>query len=155
MATARAKQGYARPFAELVFSPWLLLPLAVLIGAFLSYQFFHLTPRYVKLLFATAVFLTLVRLPFHAALAAFLFLWTVPTAIFIGDTNVIFIGVLTVLWVVRRRLAVLPRRLQTPLEWAIPVYLGCHLLSFINLESPFALAGARDTMIFTLAGGLF
>jgi len=39
-------------------------------------------------------------------------------------------------------------------EWAIPVYLGCHLLSFINLESEFALAGARDTMVFVLAGCL-
>ena len=44
MATARVRQRYARPFAELVFSPWLLLPLAVLLGAFLAYQFFHLTP---------------------------------------------------------------------------------------------------------------
>lgn len=155
MATARAREGYARPFVELVFSPWLLLPLAVLIGAFLSYQFFHLTPRYVKLLFAVAVFLGLVRLPFHVALAVFLVLWIAPTAIALGDTNVIFIGVMSVLWIIQRRICALPRRVQTPLEWAIPVYLGCHLLSFINLGSEAALAGARSTMTFTLAGCLF
>jgi O-antigen ligase len=154
MATQRARQGYTRPFSELVLSPWLLLPLAVLLGAFLAYQFFHLTPRYVKLLFGASVFLGLVRLPFHAALAVFLVLWTAPTFIFIGDTNIIFIGVMTVLWIIRRRIGVLPRRERTPLEWAIPVYLGCHLLSFINLGSEFALAGARDTMVFTMAGCL-
>ena len=155
MATARARQGYTRPFSELVFGPWLLLPLAVLFGAFLAYQFFHLMPRYVKLLFAVSVFIGLVRLPFHAAIAVFLILWTTPTFVFIGDTNVIFIGVMAVLWIVWRRLGVLPRREQTPLEWAIPVYLGCHLLSFINLESGYALAGARDMMVFILAGCLF
>ena len=155
MAMARARQGYTRPFSELALSPGLLLPLAVLLGAFLAYQFFQLTPRYVKLLFAVSVFLGLVRLPFHAALAVFLVLWTAPTFVFIGDTNVLFIGAMTVFWIVRRRIGVLPRREQTPLEWAIPVYLGCHLLSFINLGSEVALAGARDTMVFTLAGCLF
>jgi O-antigen ligase len=155
MATARARQGYTRPFSELVFGPWLLLPLAVLFGAFLADQFFHLTPRYVKLLFAVSVFIGLVRLPFHAALSVFLVLWTTPTFVFIGDTNVIFIGVMAVLWIIWRRIGVLPRREQTPLEWAIPVYLACHLLSFINLGSEFALAGARDTMVFVLAGCLF
>jgi lipoprotein signal peptidase len=155
MATARARQGYTRPFSELALGPWLLLPLAVLLGAFLAYQFFHLTPRYVKLLFAISVFLGLVRLPFHAALAVFLVLWTAPTAITVGETNVIFIGVMAVFWIIQRRIGVLPRRERTPLDWAIPVYLGCHLLSFINLGSEFALAGARDTMTFTLAGCLF
>jgi hypothetical protein len=155
MALARAKSEYARPFAEMIFSPWLLLPLAAVLGAVLAYQFFHITPRYVKLLFAVIVFLGLVRFPFHAALAMFMILWTAPTYIFLGDSNVIFIGVFTVVWIIRRELRSLPRRERTPLDWAIPIYLGCHLLSFVNLDSEFALRGARDVMMFTVAGCLF
>ncbi len=154
MTPESGRQGYARPFAELLVGPWLVLPLAVLLGAFLAFEFFHLTPRYVKLLFAASVFLGLVRLPFHTALAGFMVLWTCPTFVFIGDTNVIFIGVMTVLWIIQRRLGALPRRVPIPLAWAIPVYLGCHLLSFINLESEFALARAGEYMQFTVAGCL-
>lgn len=155
MATAGAKQGYARPFVELVFSSWIVLPLAILLGTFAASQFFHLTPRYVKLLFAISVLTGLVRLPFHSALAMFLVIWTAPTFVFIGDSNVIFIGVIAVIWIIRRSVGALPRRVRTPLDWAIPVYLACHVLSFINLESEDALRGAREAMKFTTMGCLF
>jgi hypothetical protein len=154
MAMAGAKRGYARPFAELAFSSWLVLPLAILLGAFLASQFFHLTPRYVKLLFAISVLAGLVRLSFHGALALFMVIWTAPTFVFIGDSNVIFIGVIAVIWIVRRSVGALPRRVRTPLDWAIPIYIAFHFVSFLNLGSEDALRGAGETMKFTVMGCL-
>lgn len=146
---------YNRPVSELVFSPWVLLPISVLLGAFVAYQFFHLTARYVKLLFALVVLLSLLRLSFTGSTALFLVLWTAPTSIFLGDTNVIFIGTMTVLWLVRMRLGLVPRPVRTPIDWAVWVYLGLHFLSFINIESELVLQGSTESMKFMVAGVLF
>ena len=146
---------YRRPFAELAFSPWLLLPLALILGGFLAFQFFQLTPRYVKLLFAVAVMIGMVRLSFAASMTLFLVLWIAPTSIFLGDTNVIFIGVMTVLWLIRVRLGVEPRPVRTPIDRMAWIYLGLHFLSLINIESEFVWRGAQESLKFTVAGVIF
>ena len=151
---ARRRPAYTRPWTEQVFSPWVLVPVAVLFGVFVAYQFFHLTPRYIKLVFAIFYMLAVARLPFYLAMCLFLAIFPAPTFVYFGDTNVIFIGLMSVIWIVRMRLGQLPRRLRSPIDMAILVYLLVHFLSMINLTSSYALKEAAQSMSFMTAGVL-
>jgi hypothetical protein len=154
-ATQPGRVPYHRPLTDLALSSWIMIPLAILLGSFVAYQFFHLTPRYIKLVFAILFFLAVARLPFHASLAMFLVLFSAPTYVNFGDTNVIFIGVMTVIWIGRVRLGLHPPRLRTPIDHALLVYLLIHVLSFINISDGYALKGAMQNMQFMTAGVLF
>lgn len=147
--------AYRRPLAELMFSPWVLLPVALILGAFLGFQFFSLTPRYVKLLFGIAFFIAVVRLPFSRAMILFLIMWPAPTFIFLADTNVLFLGVMLAVWITRTIMGTEARPVRSPLSWCLGVYLLAHLLSFINITDPFYLAGAGQSMVFMIAGVVF
>jgi len=131
--------------------PHLLIPLALILGAFVAFQFFHLTPRYVKLIFGAVFLLVITRLSFAAAMAFFLVIFPAPTFVFIGDTNVIFIGVMMVAWIVRLGLGLAEKPVRTPIHYAIWVYLLVHVLSFINITENAALLGALRRMSFMTA----
>jgi hypothetical protein len=153
MATAASqKGGYGRPLSSYLLSSWVVVPLAIIVGAFLGFQFFHLTPRYVKLAFAVLFFLAATRLPFHLAMSMFLVIWPAPTFVFIGDTNVIFLGLMSVVWYLRMKTGRLPRRVSTPIDWAILIYLGLHVVSFVNIDSPNIFYGSLQNMEFMIAG---
>ncbi len=155
MAVGRNRAApYRRPFSELILSPWVLITLAAVIGLFITFQFFHLTPRYVKLAFGLAFGLTVVSLPLPAALAVFLICFPAPTFVFLGDTNVIFIGLLTVVWLVRLRMKTVPPSLPTTLNWALLLYLGAHVVSFLNISDPYILSGSLETMVWMTAAVL-
>ena len=146
---------YSRPLSELVFSPWIMIPMALVLGGFIAFQSYHLTPRYMKLIFGLLFFLGATRLPFHLAMAMFLIMWPAPTYIFLTDTNILFLGVFLIIWMTRVRLGSLPSRVKTPIDWAILVYLGVHVLSFINIETASVLSKAGQAMAFMTAGVVF
>lgn len=149
------RAGYRRPLAELIFSPWVLLPAAILIGAFIAFQFFNLTPRYVKLLFGIAFFVAVIRLPFNRAMILFLVMWPAPTFIFLTDTNVLFLGVMLVVWGSRTIMGVEPRPVRVPVAWGLGLYLVAHLLSFVNINDAYVFDGAAENMVFLTAGIVF
>ena len=148
------ERGYSRPISDLLLTPWIVIPVSVLIGIFLAGQFVHLTPRYVKLLFGMAVLLLVLRLPLSLSTTVFLVIFPVPTFVFLGDTDVIFIGLMMVVWIGSVVLRRHPRPVRTPIDWAILLYLGAHVLSFINLPDKDALMGALSNMAFLTAGVL-
>jgi O-antigen ligase len=150
--TERRQQAYSRPLSSYALSSWVVVPLACLIGGFIGLQFLHLSPRYIKLVFGLMFLLAVTRLPFHLAMALFLIIWPAPTFVFFGDTNVIFLGLMLVIWFVRLRMGRLPARIPTGLDWAIPVYLGIHFLSFLNIDDPSGITGSINVMQFMIAG---
>lgn len=136
--TERLRQRRAasrRSLQELVFSPWILLPAVLVVAAFLSQQFFQIQPRYIKLIVGLVLLITVARLPLDRSLTLFMVIFPVPTFVFIGDTNVLFIGLLLVVWTARRGLGMAAAPMRSPIDWAIFAYLAAHLLSFINVES--------------------
>ena len=146
---------YSRPFSELLVSSWFLVPLALLLGAFVATQFFSLTPRYVKLLVGLLFLLAVVRLPMHRSLAVFCVIFCAPTFIFLADTNILFLGVISIYWVAQMGLGHAPRPVRTPIDWAVWAYLGIHALSFINVDTPSGVLNGVKVMLFLVAGVLF
>ncbi len=156
MAIASNRRAeYGRPLNELVFSPWILVPLSILLGAFIAFQFFHVTARYVKLVFAIAVLITLARASFSASMTVFLVLWVAPTSIYLGDTNVIFIGTMTVIWLIRMRIGAIPRPVRTPIDWIAWVYLAAHFISLLNVSESRVMSGSLENLKFITAGVVF
>jgi len=143
---------YRRPFQELIFSNWILVPFAMVLGAFVAMQFFQLTPRYVKLLVGVAFLLAVVRLPMPRAVTLFCLIFPAPTFIFLADTNVLFIGLLCLMWLIRRTRRQASPAVSTTIDWALCIYLGVHILSFINVSSPDALGRGGAVMQFIVAG---
>lgn len=146
---------YARPFSELLVSSWFLVPLALLLGAFVASQFFSLTPRYLKLLAGALFFLAVVRLPMHRSLAIFCVIFCAPTFIFLTDTNVLFLGVILIYWATQIGLGRAARPVRTPIDWAIWSYLGIHALSFINVPTADGVLNGLRVMTFLIAGVIF
>ena len=58
------------------------MPVAILLGAFLAYQFFHLTPRYLKLLLGLGFVGAVLRLPLARSLGLFCIIFPAPTFIY-------------------------------------------------------------------------
>ncbi|MBK8231447.1 MAG: O-antigen ligase family protein [Candidatus Eisenbacteria bacterium] len=146
---------YARPIHELIFSSWVTVPLALLLGAFVASQFFSLTPRYLKLGAGLLFLLAVTRLPLARSLALFSVIFVVPTFIFLADTNVLFLGLLMLVWLVQMTFGRASRPVRTPIDWAIWAYLGIHALSFINVDSTFGLMNGLGVMQFLVAGIVF
>ncbi|MCA9729896.1 MAG: hypothetical protein KC729_19590, partial [Candidatus Eisenbacteria bacterium] len=151
---ARSSARYARPFQELILSPWIVVPAALVIGWFLATQSSSINPRYIKLLFGLAFAIAAIRLPLPYTLAGFMLVFTVPTFIFTGDTNTIFIAFLAVVWLGKMSFRKVPRPIRSPIDWAILIYLGVHVLSFINLETTEAVEQSIRIMTFLGSGCL-
>lgn len=145
---------YHRPLQELVFSPWIIVPLAVLIGWFLATQTTSVNPRYLKLTFGVAFLVAAVKFSLPQTLAGFMVVFTVPTFIFVGDTNTLFIALLAVIWLGKLTLRRAPRPIRSPIDWAILLYLGIHLLSFVNLDTAEAVRQSAKMMMFLASGCL-
>lgn len=152
MKPSSSAYEYRRPFQELIFSNWILVPLAMVLGAFVAMQFFQLTPRYVKLLVGVAFLVAVVRLPMPRAVTLFCLVFPVPTFIFLADTNVLFIGLLCLMWLIRRMRREAPPPVSTTIDWALCIYLGVHVFSFINISNPVNLGYAGAVMQFIVAG---
>lgn len=155
MGSRALRRDAARPLSELLFSAWFLVPLAVILAAFLASQFFSLTPRYLKLLVGAAFFASVLRLSLDRSLAFFCVLIPVPTFIFIADTNVLFVAFLLVGWAIQMGRGLAPRPVRTPIDWTVAAYLGVHVLSFINVDSSSALVEGLRVMQFLTAGIVF
>jgi len=80
--------------------------------------------------------------------------FTIPTFVFIGDTNTIFIAFLTVLWIGKLTLRKAPRPIRSPIDWAILLYLGIHVLSFVNLDTVEEVRKSIQIMAFMGSGCL-
>jgi O-antigen ligase len=150
----QAATGYRRSLPELLLSPWFYLPLAVILGAFIAYELVNPTPRYIKLFFGLLFFGAVISMRLTTALILFVVVFPAPTFTYLGDTNVIFLCLLAILWAIQVRLGRMPRPVRTPIDRAILLYLAAHLLSFINVSTDRALAEGLKSALFLAAGVL-
>jgi hypothetical protein len=151
---AKRRIQYERPIQELLFSPWILVPCAALFGWLIATQFFELSPRYLKLLVGVSVLFAVTRFPLYLSVVLFMLIFPVPTFIFIGDTNVLIIGLLSVVWIAEMGLRRMPHPVRTPINWTILIYLGVHVLSFINVDTAAKVEGGVRVMTFMIAGAV-
>lgn len=155
IASRRAKPArYQKPIQELILSPWIVVPFALMVGWFLAAQITSVNPRYLKLAVGIVFVAAAVRLPLPYTLAGFMLVFTIPTFIFIGDTNTLFIGLLAVIWLGRLTLRRAPRVIRSPIDWAILLYLGIHVLSFVNLDTAEEVQQSVRIMSFMASGCL-
>lgn len=152
----RRRASYRRPLQELLLTPWVVIPIAVLVGMFIASQTIAPSPRSVKLAVGIAALVTVLYFPLSKSVAAFIYVFCVPTFVFIGDTNVLFIGLLLLNWMAQVALKREPRPRSSPIDWAIGIYMGTHVLSFLSLETAYALNRSIQALIYFGAGaGLF
>jgi len=107
---------------------------AVVLGLLLGSQAAGVSQRYTKLFVGLFFTYILVRYPTYVALGVFLILFPFPANIQVGSTNLIFVLLLAIAWLVRSAFGREPRPERTPLDWAIGAYLAALLLSFVNVR---------------------
>ncbi len=146
------RRVYSRPLQEVALSAWILVPICVLFGTIITSQFVQLNPRYLKLLFGVVAVITVIRLPFPSAVTLFVLVFTVPTFVFVSDTNVLLIGLLLTAWSTLIVLGRVPKPERSPVDWAIWAYLGIHLLSFVNVTDPVALQKGIPIFVYMASG---
>ncbi len=118
-------------------SPWFLLLIAAAFGVLVAQiTLGTLPPRWAKATLGFVFLLALFRLPLYAVVSLFLIAFPFPTFIFLGNSNVIFVLFLVIAWAVRVRLGLEPSPARTYLDWACWLYIGVHLLSLVNVETP-------------------
>ncbi len=115
---------------------WIVM--AALLGALVGSLAGGFGQRQVKLLLGLAYLFVLFRYPSYLGTGIFLILYAFPTAIWIGDTNFIFVTFMVVAWVVRMGLGLEARPRRTYLDWAIFAYVAAHLISLTQVPGPLA-----------------
>ncbi|MEZ4649171.1 MAG: O-antigen ligase family protein [Candidatus Eisenbacteria bacterium] len=154
-STRYGRPKYHRPVQESALSAWVLVPIVAIVGAFVASQFFTLNPRYIKLMAGALAVLAILRSSFPAAVTFFLLAFPVPTFVFVSDTNLLLIGLLLTVWVVNMTMGRLPRPLHSPVDWAIWIYIGIHVLSFINVDTPESLSRGVNSFLYLASGAVF
>jgi O-antigen ligase len=115
---------------------WIVM--AALLGALVGSFAGGFGQRQTKLLLGLTYLFVLFRYPSYLGTGIFLILYAFPTAIWIGDTNFIFVTFITVAWLVRMSLGLEHRPRRTYLDWAIFAYVAAHLISLTQVPGPFA-----------------
>ncbi len=132
---APARGGSGRKLRGLLLHPglWAALAAAIGLGVGLLVEQFRL--RYFKLVVGALFALAVLRLPTHIGVGLFLVAYSYPAALWIGDTNLVFILFLIVVWLGRVALGreAPPRR--SYLDWAILFYIGTLALTLVHVQS--------------------
>ncbi len=126
----------ARTFPEWLASPWFFLFLSLAIGFVVGQAVTgHLAPRWIKAILGFVFMVALLRLPLYGVVCLFLIAFPFPTRIFLGNTNIIFVLFMLVVWGIKVRLGKEPAPPRTYLDYAAWFYIAVHLLSLVNVET--------------------
>ncbi len=91
--------------------------------------------RYFKLVIGVLFALAALRLPTHIGVGLFLIIFSYPTMLWIGDTNMILVLFLLALWLGRVTLRYDPAPRRTHLDWAILFYLSTLVLALVHVQN--------------------
>lgn len=97
------------------------------------------TGRIVKVFMLFLVLVILLRFEMVFSLYMFIILFPFPSGIALTSTNVVFMTLIALLWVVRAHSANMPLFTRTDLDKYIWLYLAAFVVSFFNMESGHAL----------------
>jgi hypothetical protein len=157
MANRAARTRAApRTIPEWLVSPWFYVLAAVGVGVLVTQIVTGtLAPRWIKALMGGIFFLSLLRLPLYGVACLFLIAFPFPTFIFLGNTNVIFVLFMLVVWGIRVRLGKEERPPRTYLDIAAGVYVAAQVLSFANVDTQVDLMQGLYQVQFLAAAAAF
>ena len=109
---------------------------AVVLGLLLGSQAAGVSIRYTKLFVGLFFIYILIRYPTYVGVGVFLLLFPFPAVIQVGSTNLIFVALLAIAWLVRSAFGREARPARTGLDWAIGAYVAALVFSFVNTTNP-------------------
>ncbi len=139
--TAPPTRPEARPGADLFSRAMAWISTAV-VGVLLGIQYWNPNPRVIPVVVAMLVFGITWRLNMVAAVNVLVFLLPYPKGTVFGSTNLAFILLVFVVWLLRLSLRMSPPARSSPLNLPIFGMLLWYILSFYNVRDAFALERA-------------
>lgn len=115
------------------------LAVAVIVGVILGQLLYKPNPRIIKATAGFGVLYAAWKFPIPVSLSVFLVMFPFPFAISYGSSNVIFIFIITAMWLAQIVLRTERPVGSTPLDLHIAILLAIYLLSFGNVRNSFAL----------------
>ena len=122
------------------------LVITAIFGALLGIQYWSPNKRVIPVVVALLVFGVAWRLSMVAALNVLVFLLPYPKGTVFGNTNLAFIMIVSVIWLLRLSLRMSPPARSSPLDLPIIGLLLWYILSFYNIHSEFALTRAFQNL---------
>jgi hypothetical protein len=148
----RARRAFWRDWLARWLRPLLNVGVAVVVGYVLATQINQQNPRLIKALIGVGVLYAAWRFPIPVSVSAFLVLFPFPFPTFYGDSNTIFIFLITAMWLAQIVLHMSPPIRRTDLDVPILILLGVFLLSFNNVENSYALGQGLIAFSLVVAG---
>jgi hypothetical protein len=120
----------------LVGLPWAKIVLAVVLAWLLAGQIINPNTRVIKATAGVVLFIVAYRAKPLYALSLIAILWAVPFALFIGESTVVLIGLVTLVYLARLILHQADPIARTPVDAGVGALAACYVLSFYNIENP-------------------
>ncbi len=136
--SAPAARREPRPGADLLSRALAWISTTVM-GVLLGIQYWNPNPRVIPVMVALFVFGITWRLSMVAAINVLVFLLPYPKGTVFGSTNLAFILLVFVIWLLRLSLRMSPPARSSPLNLPIFGMLLWYILSFYNVRTAFAL----------------
>ena len=108
-------------------------------GVLLGIQYWNPNKRVIPVVAALLMFGVAWRLSMVAAINVLVFLLPYPKGTVFGSTNLAFILLVFVIWLLRLSLRMSPRPRSSPLDLPIAALVLWYVLSFYNVQTDFAL----------------
>lgn len=138
----RPQTNEPKPWREDPFSRFFNAVLITLTGVLLGLQYWEPNKRVIPVVVALLVFGIAWRLSMMAALNLLVFLLPYPKGTVFGSTNLAFVLLVFIIWLLRVSLRMSPQPRRTPIDLPIAAFLLWAVLSFYNVQSQFALTQA-------------
>src|SRR5689334_22421937 len=114
----------------------------VVLGVLLGYQYWTPNKRVIPVVVVLLVFGVAWRLSMAAAINVLVFLLPYPKGTVFGSTNLAFILIVFVIWLLRLSLGMSARARSSPVNLPIFALILWYILSFYNVRDPYALERA-------------
>lgn len=121
---------------RLIDLPWGKIGLAIILAWLLAGQIIAPNTRVIKATAGVVLFIVAYRAKPLYALCLIAILWIVPFSLFIGESTVVLIGLVTLVYLARLILHQAEPISRTPVDAGIGALAACYVLSFYNIENP-------------------
>src|SRR5262252_818033 len=139
-ATRRRDVGSARDLVNRA----LAVVSTIVVGVLLGFQYWNPNKRVIPVVIVLMVFGVAWRLSMAAAINVLVFLLPYPKGTVFGNTNLAFILMVFVIWLLRLSLKMSPPARSSPLNLPIFGMILWYILSFYNVQDAFALERAAQ-----------
>ena len=130
----------SKPWREDPFSRFFSALMIAITGVLLGFQYWSPNKRVIPVVVSLMVFGIAWRLSMMAALNLLVFLLPYPKGTVFGSTNLAFVLLVFIIWLLRVSLQMSPRPRSTPIDLPISAFLLWAVLSFYNVQSAHALS---------------